>query len=238
MMRQARRLQQRGMPKAVIFDVDGTLVDTNELHVAAWHQAFLRFGKDVNPARLRAQMGKGGDQLMPVFWSSAELARFGAEMQARRVEIFMRDYLQLSRPFPGVRPLFERLKRDGLRIALASSAKAPELRHHLESLGVGDLVDAATCADDAEHSKPCPDIFQAALARLPGIAPAGAIVVGDSPFDVQAAARAGMRCIGVLTGGFAQGELEEAGAIAVYPDVAQLARRYDESPLAREGAWT
>jgi HAD superfamily hydrolase (TIGR01509 family) len=238
MMRQARRLQQPGMPKAVIFDVDGTLVDTNELHVAAWREVFLRYGRDVNPERLRAQMGKGGDQLMPVFWSKAELARFGAEMQAQRVEIFMRDYLRLARPFPGVRPLFERIRRDGVRIALASSAKAPELRHHLESLGVGDLVDATTSADDAEHSKPWPDIFQAALARLAGIAPADAIVVGDSPFDVQAAARAGMRCIGVLSGGFAQGELEAAGAVAVYPDVAQLGRRYDESPLAREGAWT
>lgn len=220
------------MPRAAIFDVDGTLVDTNELHVAAWREVFLRYGKDVNPARLRAQMGKGGDQLIPVFWPKGEAAKLGPEMQALRVEIFMRNYLPLSRPFPGVRALFERMKRDGLRIALASSAKEPELQHHVKALGVGDLIDAATSADDAEHSKPAPDIFQAALARLTGIAPADALVIGDSPFDVQAAARAGMKCVGVLTGGFGERELVEAGAIAVYQDVADLGGRYDEVRLA------
>jgi HAD superfamily hydrolase (TIGR01509 family) len=211
------------MPKAVIFDVDGTLVDSNELHVAAWREAFQRYGKEVDPAALRKQMGKGGDQLMPVFWSKAELEKFGEEMQALRVELFMRKYLPLCRPFPGVRPLFERLKREGVQIALASSAKEPELEHHLEALGIGDLVDGATSADDAEHSKPCPDIYQAALSRLPATAAAEAIVVGDSPYDAQAAARAGMRCIGVLTGGFTERELLEAGAVAVYEDVAHLA---------------
>jgi HAD superfamily hydrolase (TIGR01509 family) len=231
-------LQRLSVPRAAIFDLDGTLVDTNELHVAAWREVFLRYGKDVNPARLRAQMGKGGDQLIPVFWSKNEVAKFGAEMQTLRVELFMRSYLRLSRPFPGVRALFERLKLDGLGIALASSAKEPELQHHLKSLGVEDLVDAATSADDAEHSKPAPEIFQAALAKLPGISAAQAMVIGDSPFDAQAAARAGMKCVGVLTGGFSERELVEAGAIAVYRDVADLGSRYDESPLAREGAWT
>ena len=210
------------MPKAVIFDVDGTLVDSNELHVAAWREVFQRYGKDVDPAALRKQMGKGGDQLMPVFWSKAELEKFGEEMQAQRVELFMRKYLPLCRPFPGVRPLFERLKRAGVQIALASSAKEPELEHHLEALGIGDLVDAATSADDAEYSKPCPDIYQAALSRLPATAPEEAIVVGDSPYDAQAAARAGMRCVGVLTGGFSERELVGAGAVAVYEQVADL----------------
>jgi HAD superfamily hydrolase (TIGR01509 family) len=226
------------MPQAAIFDVDGTLVDTNELHVAAWREVFLRYGKDVDKDALRAQMGKGGDQLMPVFWPQEDLAKFGEEMQALRVEIFMRDYLPRSRPFPAVRQLFERIRRDGMRIALASSAKKPELEHHLESLGIGDLVEGATSADDAEHSKPAPDIFQAALGRLRGIVASQALVVGDSPFDVQAAARAGMGCIGVLSGGFAEAELRRAGAIAVYKDVAGLASEYDESPFAKESAWT
>ena len=214
------------MLQAVIFDIDGTLVDSNELHVAAWREVFLRFGRDVPPAALRAQMGKGGDQLMPVFWFKDELARFGEEMQAQRVELFMRKYLKLAKPFPGVRPLFERVKRAGLRIALASSAKKPELEHHIGQLGVGELVDASTCADDAEHSKPRPDILQAALARLPGVAAADALVVGDSPYDAQAARRAGMRCIGVLTGGFSERALLQAGAIAVYRDIADLDRGY------------
>jgi HAD superfamily hydrolase (TIGR01509 family) len=217
------------MPKAAIFDVDGTLVDSNELHVQAWREVFRRYGREVDPPTLRKQMGKGGDQLMPVFWSSAELEKFGDEMQALRVQLFMREYLPRCKPFPDVRALFERIKREGLRIALASSAKEPELEHHLEQLGIRDLVDAATSADDADHSKPCPDIYQAALARLPGIAPAEAVVIGDSPYDAQASARAGARCIGVLTGGFTERELREAGALAVYRDVAHL---------AREAAWT
>lgn len=226
------------MPQAAIFDVDGTLADTNELHVAAWRDVFLRYGKDVDKGALRAQMGKGGDQLMPVFWPQDDLAKFGEEMQALRVEIFMHDYLARSRPFPAVRQLFERIRRDGMRIALASSAKKPELQHHLESLGIADLVEGATSADDAEHSKPAPDIFQAALRRLPGIVASQALVIGDSPYDAYAARRAGMHCIGVLTGGFSGRELLQAGAIAVYADIADLARQYDESPLAKAGAWT
>jgi HAD superfamily hydrolase (TIGR01509 family) len=226
------------MPQAAIFDVDGTLVDTNELHVAAWREVFLRYGKDVDKDALRAQMGKGGDQLMPVFWPQDDLAKFGEEMQALRVEIFMRDYLPRSRPFPAVRQLFERIRRDGMRIALASSAKQPELQHHLESLGIADLVEGATSADDAEHSKPAPDIFQAALRRLPGVVASQAVVIGDSPYDAHAARRAGMHCIGVLTGGFSGRELLQAGAIAVYEDIADLARQYDESPLTKESAWT
>jgi HAD superfamily hydrolase (TIGR01509 family) len=226
------------MPQAAIFDIDGTLVDSNELHVRAWREVFRRYGKDVDPDALRAQMGKGGDQLMPVFWPKAELARFGEEMQALRVRLFMEKYLPLVKPFPGVRQLFERVKRDGLRIALASSAKRPELEHHIELLGVGDLVDARTSADDAEHSKPRPDILQAALERLPGIAASEAMLIGDSPYDAQAAARAGMRCIGVLTGGFPERVLLQGGAMTVFKDVADLVRRYDESPLAKEGAWT
>jgi HAD superfamily hydrolase (TIGR01509 family) len=226
------------MPKAAIFDLDGTLVDSNELHVKAWRDVFLRYGKDVDPDSLRAQMGKGGDQLMPVFWSPAELARFGEQMQALRVELFMRNYLPLCQAFPGVRGLLERVKRAGLRVALATSAKQPELQHHLELLGVGDLVDATTSADDAERSKPQPDILQAALAKLPGVAAADALLIGDSPFDAQAAGRAGMGCIGVLSGGFTERELVQAGAIAVYEDVADLCRDYDDSPLAKERAWT
>lgn len=218
------------MLRALIFDIDGTLVDTNELHVAAWREVFLRFGRHVAPEALRRQMGKGGDQLMPVFWFKDELARFGEQMQAQRVELFMRKYLPRAKPFPGVRPLFERVKRAGLRIALASSAKKPELEHHLEQLGIRDLVDASTSADDAEHSKPSPDILQAALARLPGVAAADTLLIGDSPYDAQAARRAGMRCIGVLTGGFGESDLLQSGAIAVYRDIADLDRHYDESP--------
>jgi len=218
------------MPKAAIVDIDGTLVDSNELHVQAWREVFLRYGKDVPARSIRPQMGKGGDQLMPVFWSPAELEKFGDEMQDLRVRIFVEKYLPLARPFPGVRRLFERLRREGVRIALATSAREAELEHHLRTLRVDDLVEGVTSADDAQCSKPCPDILEAALDRLPGVAASEAFLVGDSPYDGQAAARAGMHFVGVLTGGFSADELQRSGALEVYRDVAELAEKYE--------AWT
>lgn len=221
------------MIKAVIFDVDGTLVDSNDLHVEAWREAFRCYGKEVSFEDVHGQMGKGGDQLMPVFCTEDELERFGGELERRRVELFTSDYLPRVRPFPRVRELFERLKADGLQLALASSAKEEELEQHKKSLRVGDLLEAATSADDAERSKPHPDIFEAALAGLKGVAPGEAVVVGDTPYDVEAAAKAGVRTIGLLSGGFPEEALREAGAVAVYQDVSDLLDKYDESPLAK-----
>jgi beta-phosphoglucomutase-like phosphatase (HAD superfamily) len=222
--------------KAVIFDVDGTLVDSNDLHIEAWREAFRCYGKEVSFEELHGQMGKGGDQLMPVFCSPDELEQFGAELESRRVELFKRDYLPRVRPFPRVRELFERIERDGRQIALASSAKEEELERHQKSLRVEDLLEVATSADDAERSKPHPDIFRAALAGLRGVAPNEAIVVGDTPYDVEAAAKAGMRTIALLSGGFTAEALRAAGAAGVYRDVSELLDRYDESPLAGDRA--
>jgi HAD superfamily hydrolase (TIGR01509 family) len=219
--------------KAVIFDVDGTLVDSNDLHVEAWREAFRCYGKELAFDDVHRQMGKGGDQLMPVFCSEEELGEFGKELEQRRVELFKSDYLPRVRPFPRVRELFERIKADGLQVALATSAKEEELARHKKSLRIEDLLEAAASADDAERSKPHPDIFQAALAGLKGVAPAEAVVVGDTPYDVQAAAKAGMRTVGLLSGGFTEETLREAGAVAVYRDVSDLLDRYEESPLAR-----
>jgi HAD superfamily hydrolase (TIGR01509 family) len=177
-------------------------------------------------------MGKGGDQLMPVFWSRQELERFGAEMEKLRVEIFMRDYLAKVRPFPKVRELFERIRADGLQIALASSAKEEELKAHKKNLKVDDLFETQTSADDAAHSKPCPDIFQAALAGLKDVAATEAIVIGDTPYDSQAASKAGMKAIGVLSGGFSEARLREESFIRIYCNVADILDHYDDSPLA------
>jgi HAD superfamily hydrolase (TIGR01509 family) len=224
------------MLKAVIFDVDGTLVDSNEWHIQAWQRAFRHFGKKVAHDAIQDQMGKGGDQLMPVFFTAEELERHGEEMQRLRVEMFMRDYLPRVRPFPRVRELFERIQADGLRIVLASSAKAPELERHIETLRIGPLIEAATSADDAEHSKPSPDIFQAALARLKGVKPDAAMVVGDTPYDVQAASKAGMKTIGLLSGRFSEDRLRANGVAAVYRDVADLLAHYDDSPLSRQSS--
>lgn len=222
--------------KAVIFDVDGTLVDSNDLHVGAWREAFRCYGKELTYEEVHAQLGKGGDQLMPVFCTGEELRSFGEELEARRVEIFKRDYLPRVRPFARVRELFERIGADGLRIALASSAKGEELEQHKLSLRVADLLEAATSADDAERSKPYPDIFRAALAGLEGVAPSEAVVVGDTPYDVEAAAKAGVRTVALLSGGFSEQALRDAGAVAVYRDVTDLLDNYEESPLAQNRA--
>ena len=224
------------MIKAVIFDVDGTLVDSNDLHVEAWQEAFRGCGKEVAYAELHEQMGKGGDQLMPVFCSQEELDRFGMELERSRTELFASDYLPRVRPFPKVRELFERIKADGLSIALASSAKEGELQRHKKSLRIEDLLEAATSADDAERSKPHPDIFQAALGGIGDVAPEEAIVVGDTPYDAIAAAKAGMRTIGLLSGGFTAEDLRAAGAVEIYEDVADLLEHYDESLLTAEAA--
>jgi HAD superfamily hydrolase (TIGR01509 family) len=218
--------------KAVIFDVDGTLVDSNDFHIAAWQEAFRCYGKELTYRELHSQMGKGGDQLMPVFLSREELELFGSELEKLRVDLFTRKYLPRVKPFPKVRELFQRIKADELRIALASSAKKEELEGHMKNLRIEDLVDAFTSADDVQRSKPCPDVFQVALRRLGDVAPEEAIVVGDTPYDAIAARNAGMKAIGVLSGGFSEDSLRAHGVIAVYRDVADLLEHYDESPLA------
>jgi phosphoglycolate phosphatase-like HAD superfamily hydrolase len=196
-------------------------------HAQSWQTAFRAFGHDIPFAEIRGQIGKGGDQLMPVFLSKAALEAKGADLDRRRGAILKDTYLPSITGFPGVQDLLRRLRADGLRIVLASSAKAEELAHYKQLLGISDLVDAATSSEDADRSKPHPDIFQAALDRLSGIEPQDAVVIGDTPYDALAAAEAGMRTIGVLCGGFAERDLRDAGCIAIFADPADLLRDYD-----------
>jgi HAD superfamily hydrolase (TIGR01549 family) len=218
------------MPSAVIFDVDGTLIDSVDLHAQAWKDAFEQFGKQPSFADVRAQIGKGADQLMPVFLSRDELRRFGEQLEEFRGQLYKREYLSRVRAFPEVRALFERVRAEGKQIALASSAPRDELARYVEVANIADLIDVTTSADDVERSKPHPDVFCAALARLQ-LPAADAVVVGDSPYDVQAASRAGARCVGLLCGGFARELLESAGAVAIYRDPADLHAHFASSPL-------
>jgi len=220
------------MPKAVIFDVDGTLIDTVALHARAWEDTFRHFGHEVPAERIRGQIGKGADQLMPVFVEASDVAKHGEEMERFRADRFRDHYLPKARGFPGVRELFKRIRAQGSAIALASSCKADELDGYMELAGIPDLVDAKTTSDDANRSKPQPDIFEAALQRLGGVAADDAVVVGDSPYDAEAAGGAGMRAVGLLSGGFSEVELRKAGCMAIYKDPKDLLRRFDASPLA------
>ena len=219
------------MPKAVIFDIDGTLVDTVDLHADAWVETFRRFGLEVGRDAVRSQIGKGGDQLMPVFLSREMLDERGAEIEAYRGDLFKRAYLPRARAFPGVRQLFERLRAADQTAVLASSCKADEVERYQEIAGIEDLVEVVTTSGDAERSKPHPDIFEAALGRIAPLTAADAVVVGDSPYDAEAARKAGLRTVGVLCGGFPEKDLRAAGCVAVYRDPEDLLRHYDRSPL-------
>jgi HAD superfamily hydrolase (TIGR01549 family) len=221
------------MIKAVIFDIDGTLVDSVDLHAQAWQETFRHFGKEIPFEQVRHQIGKGGDQLMPVFFTKEELDEFGSEMEEYRGRLYKRDYLPRVRAFPGVRELFQKIKDDGKRLALASSAKESELGEYKRIANIEDLVEEETSADDADKSKPHPDIFEAALERLGDIEAHEAIVVGDTPYDAEAAGKIDLRTIGVLCGGFPEAELKAAGCVQIYNDPADLLARYDDCVIVQ-----
>ncbi len=218
-------------PESVIFDADGTLIDSVDLHANAWVDAFRDYGHFVPFEAVRMQIGKGGDQLMPVFLSARELEQYGTDLESHRGGILKERYMPLMTAFPAVRELFQRLIADGRHLALASSAKEDELSQYKKIANIFDLIDVETSSDDAERSKPCPDIFQAALARLPNSDPTLAVVVGDTPYDAEAAARTGLRTIGLLSGGWSEQDLRRYGCIAVYRDAAHLLANYEQSPL-------
>jgi HAD superfamily hydrolase (TIGR01509 family) len=221
--------------RAVLFDVDGTLVDTNDLHASAWREAFVRFGHDVPFDDIRWQVGKGGDNLIPSLLPAIS-AKEQAALEAYRRDLFQRCYLPRARPFAGVRPLFERLVAEGIKIVLASSSSKAEVGYHLALIGCEDLVFACTSKDDVDRSKPCPDIFEAALARLHPLGPEDVLVVGDTPWDVKAAARAGLRTLAFRSGGFPDDALRQAGACALYDGPEDLLAGYGSSLLARHEA--
>lgn len=217
--------------KAVVFDIDGTLLDSVDLHARAWVEAFAQFEIETEEAQVRRQIGKGGDQLLPVFVDEARLARDGEAIESYRSDLFKRDYLPLARPFPGVRVLLSHVRDAGQIVALASSGKASEVETYQKILGITDLVDVVTSSDDAERSKPHPDIFEAVLGKLSGLPREAVMVVGDTPYDAQAAAKAGLSTIGVLCGGFPEAELSAAGCVAIYRDPQDLLDGYARSPL-------
>ena len=215
------------MIKAIIFDVDGTLIDSVDAHAEAWRRAFAATGREIPFGSLRGQIGKGGDQLMPVFLAKDEVETEGEAIDARRAEILKADFLHGIKGFPQVRALFQRLRDDGLTIVLASSAKGEELETYKRKADIVDLVAEETSSDDAERSKPHGDIFQAALDRLSGVDPSEAIVIGDTPYDAEAAGKVGIKTVGVLCGGFPENNLRGAGCIAIYLDPADILARYD-----------
>ncbi|WP_426755322.1 HAD family hydrolase [Myxococcus sp. Y35] len=223
------------MVENVIFDVDGTLVDSVDEHAEAWRRAFLHFGRDIPFAHVRSQIGKGADQLIPVFFNDEEMERFGKDLDEYRSKLFQGEFLPKVRAFPRVRELFQRLRAGGVRIVLASSAKDDELKHYVKLCGIEGLFESSTSQEEVDKSKPHPDIFEAALARLGKPGPDVTIVVGDTPFDALAANKLSLPSVGVLAGGFPPDDLRAAGCRTLVKDIAALLARYEAS--RREWPW-
>jgi HAD superfamily hydrolase (TIGR01549 family) len=220
------------LPKAAIFDIDGTLLDSVDLHAMAWRDAMLEFGHDVSFEQVRSQIGKGGDKLINVFLSADEQRDHGKKMEEWRGKHFKEKYLPLVRPFSAVPDLLRRGRDAGLRIAIASSAKKDELDKYLEIACITALVDVKTSSDDVEESKPAPDIFQVVLRKLKIQGPE-AVAIGDTPYDAEAAGKANIATIGVLCGGVAESSLRDAGCLEIHPGPAALFARFGDSLLAR-----
>jgi beta-phosphoglucomutase-like phosphatase (HAD superfamily) len=217
------------LPKAAIFDLDGTLLDSVNLHALAWHEAMVKFGHDVSFEQARGQIGKGGDKLIPVFLSADEQRDHGEELEDWRGKRFKSKYLPLVRPFSAVPDL---LRDAGLRIAVGSSAKKDELDQYLDIARIADLVEVKASSEDAKESKPAPDIFQVVLKKLE-IEGRDAVAIGDTPYDAVAAGKAKIATIGVLCGGFNEGSLRRAGCVEIYPGPAALFACFEASLLAR-----
>ena len=222
------------MIESVIFDVDGTLIDSVDAHARAWLWVFARHGYDFPLEDIHFQIGKGGDQLMPVFLPQEEVDKIGETLEKERMEFFKDEYLPHLRAFSSVRELIERIQGDGKRVALGSSAKHEELENYKKIANIADLIEVQTATEDAAKSKPHPDIFHAALAKLGNPDPSTVLVVGDTPWDAIAAGKAGMKTLGMLCGGFTADVLKDAGCIAIYANPADLLARYEESPLASD----
>jgi HAD superfamily hydrolase (TIGR01509 family) len=218
----------------VIFDVDGTLVDSVDLHAEAWQRTFAEFGKKIEYQKIRDQIGKGGDQLMPMFFSEDELKNIGDEMEKARGELFKNEYLERVKPFPQAHDLIKRVAGDRKSIALASSAKEDELNYFKEILGISDFLAGETNADDAEKSKPHPDIFEAALKKLGDPPIEKTVVVGDAPYDAIAARKINLKTIGLLSGGFPEEWLRDEGCIEIYRNPTDLLANYNASLLGRK----
>ena len=216
--------------RAILFDIDGTLVDSNDAHVEAWQKAFALEGYAFSRTEIHTQVGKGGDNMVPSLLPDTPTGIKERIAQAEG-DIYKRDYLMRVEPFAGAKEMLKDLVQRGHTIVLASSASRMEVDHYIGLLDAEGLLSGATSKDDVARSKPCPDIFTAALAQTGGPAES-AIVVGDTPYDVLAARRAGIDSIAVLSGGFEEGELLSCGPVAIYRDVAELAASYDSSPLA------
>jgi HAD superfamily hydrolase (TIGR01549 family) len=210
--------------EAVLLDIDGTLIDSNDKHTDCWLQAFAHFGKQVEWKEVRMQIGKGGDLLVPDTLNAREMREIGEQLKKYRGELWKREYMETVQPFHGVVDAIRALHERGLKVAFASSSNADEVEYYVELLGVGDLLEGTTSKGDAEVSKPSPEIFEAALERVKSD-PAQALVVGDTPYDILAAHRIPVPVAAVLCGGFPRETLTKAEFL--FEDLTAMVKELD-----------
>ena len=216
------------MPPAAILDIDGTLVDTNYHHAIAWYRAFRQHQVTLPIWKIHRHMGMGGDNLVKALTSEAFDEQHGGDVRAAEKVLYL-ELIGECAPMKGSRELIEDLKRRGHAVVLASSAKASEVDYYLDLLDARELADAWTTSADVESTKPAPDLVQAAIEKSGA---SEAVMVGDTTWDIEAAGRANVPTIAVLTGGFGEAELREAGAVCVFESIGELRERLDETPLA------
>ena len=218
------------MIEAVLLDVDGTLIDSNDAHARSWMDALLEEKLETSFGAVRGLIGMGGDHLIPALLGFSKETELGERLSKRRGEIFREKYLKTVQPFPEVRAWIERMRRDQLILVVATSAPEDDLKLLLEQTGLGDLLPTYTTSDDAERSKPDPDIVTTALKKA-GVSAHQAVMIGDTPYDLEAAAKAGVPSIAFTSGGWPVEKLNHA--TAVFDGPAHILREYDSSPLRR-----
>ena len=217
------------MPPAAVLDIDGTLVDTNFHHAIAWYRAFHQHEVVLPIWRIHRHIGMGGDQLVKALAGERVEDEQGDDIRAAE-KVLYSELIGEVEPLEGARKLIEDLKERGHAVVLASSAKEDEVDHYLDLLDARELADGWTTSADVEATKPEPDLVMAAIEKAGG---GDAVMVGDTTWDCEAAGRAGVPTVAVLTGGFSEAELRDAGAVVVYGSIDELRRSLDDTPLAR-----
>jgi HAD superfamily hydrolase (TIGR01509 family) len=221
------------MTKVLLTDIDRTLVDSNSLHAESWRRTFEHFGIEVGLDEAWSQIGKGGDQLIPVFVPAEERERLEGDIKRYREDLMKREYMPRMVAFRQARSLLGRVRKGGMRIVLATSAKDDDLASYKRLVGMGDLVDEEATSSDAKESKPEADIFAGALKKA-GARPEDAVALGDIPYDAEAAGKLGIPTIGLTCGGWKRRDLLGAGCVQVFRDPGHLLAEFAHSVLAGE----
>lgn len=216
------------MIKALIFDIDGTLINSNAAHAETFVNAFAKYNQQVSFEELKCLIGMGADKILEKYLTKDEIEKFGDDLTEYRKEIFLKDYFPKIKVFPQVRELFEKLQNEGIQTALATSAGDEEKKKYNELLNISNLIEAETSSDDAEESKPEPDIFQAAFDKLKNVKKTETLIIGDTIYDAEAATKAGIKIYGVESGGWSREKLLKSGCVKVFRDIAEIYKSYEE----------